>query len=321
MRFGQVWLAVILALGGRHALAQEASPGLAEAQPEQMEIAQSLPEQAAQEESPAGSDAQASDQEAQEDSPIGSDAQASDVTLDEVKVTGTAEEEQQKTIGNTAGADKEDIERRNASHMSDLIDQISGTSVNSLYSRPEVSVGVQGIAGHGRVSQSLEGVTQNFHAFTKDIGQTGSIFVEPQFLRAIEVTRGVNTGTGMLGSLGGAANFRYMDLNDILFPGKNVGGMIRFSTGFSKYANGQKPSGSVFLGGRSERWEVMLGASDSENDPYRVGSNMNDKDMLRYFHATNMNFWENGHSALSNTDNCRYVGIVGASGGGAGWFQ
>ncbi|EDT3379616.1 hypothetical protein CW959_001648 [Salmonella enterica subsp. enterica serovar Mbandaka] len=212
------------------------------------------------------------------------------IMLDTVTVTGTAEE-QEKKIGNTAGASKEDVERRGASHMSDLIDQISGTSVNSLYARPEISVGVQGIAGHGRVSQSLEGINQNFHAFTRDIGQTGSIFVTPQFLRSIDVTRGGSTGTGALGSLGSSVDFRYLDLDDILRPGKSFGGMIRGSTGFSKYRNGEKPSGSFFLGGRNERWEVMLGATDSENEGYRIGSNFNKSDMLRDLHATTMNMF------------------------------
>lgn len=238
------------------------------------------------------------------------------ITLDTVTVTGTAEE-QEKKIGNTTGASKEDVERRGASHMSDLIDQISGTSVNSLYARPEISVGVQGIAGHGRVSQSLEGITQNFHAFTKDIGQTGSIFVDPQFLKSIDVTRGVNTSTGSLGSLGGSVDFKYLDLDDILLPGRSFGGMIRGSTGFSKYRNGQKPSGSFFLGGRNERWDVMVGAADSENDAYRIGSHFNDGDMLKYFHATNLNIYDGINDPTANWQGgCRYYYVVGHTGSG-----
>lgn len=238
------------------------------------------------------------------------------ITLDTVTVTGTAEE-QEKKIGNTTGASKEDVERRGASHMSDLIDQISGTSVNSLYARPEISVGVQGIAGHGRVSQSLEGITQNFHAFTKDIGQTGSIFVDPQFLKSIDVTRGVNTSTGSLGSLGGSVDFKYLDLDDILLPGRSFGGMIRGSTGFSKYKNGQKPSGSFFLGGRNERWDIMVGAADSENDAYKIGSHFNDGEMLKYFHASSLNFFDGVNDPTNNFQGgCRYNYVSGISGGG-----
>ncbi|WP_131189765.1 TonB-dependent receptor domain-containing protein [Stutzerimonas kirkiae] len=275
LRPNRVWLAVALALAGPYALAQPAQP-----EPQAQNT-----------------------------------RQASDTmhTLDEVTVIGSAEEE--KKIGISEGADQELIERRNASHMSDLIDQISGTSVNSLYARPEVSVGVQGIAGHGRVAQSLEGITQNFHAFTKDIGQTGSIFVDPQFLKSIDVTRGVNSSTGSLGSLGGAVDFKYLDLDDILLPDRSMGGMVRGSTGFSKYANGQKTSGSAFLASRTERWDFMLGASDSENDAYSVGSHFNEGDMLRYTHAKNFGFWLNDGAQQQSPSNCRYSGILGMSGG------
>lgn len=254
-------------------------------------------------------------QQQQDESQASSSAPAHQ--LETVKVTGAAEEEK-KAIGNTTGASKKDIERRNASHMTDLIQQISGMSMNSLYANPEVSVGVQGIAGHGRVSQQLEGISQNFHAFTRDIGQTGSIFVEPQFLGGIEVTRGGGTGTSALGSLGSSVNFRYLDLNDILRPGKDFGGMVRLRTGFSQYRNGEKPSGSAFLGGRTERWEWMVGYAHSENDTYRIGRNSSKSDMMRDAYAKNMTFKGNFHDAYQGVT-CRYcAGGIGGMGSAIG---
>ncbi|HEI8721474.1 TPA: TonB-dependent receptor [Serratia marcescens] len=253
--------------------------------------------------------------------PVDASTSSSIEVLDAVEVIGVGEEEK-KQIGNTAGASKEDVERRKASHVTDLLDQISGVSANNLYAAPETSVKVQGIAGHGRVSQSLEGVTQNFHAFTKDIGQTGSIFVDPGLLSSIDVTRGISTSTGTLGSLGGAVDFKYMDLDDILFPGKSFGGMIRGQTGFSKYRNGEKPSGSFFLGGRNERWDVMIGASDSRNDAYHIGSNFDKGDMLRNFHASNLEFRDSQNTyLLPVVGDCRYLGVRGPAGGSRDGFS
>lgn len=285
VRSRQLSLAIVLALAGQAVLAQEV-----------------------QERLPSG------DQDAQS-AQMPADAGHAQV-LDAVEIIGTAEEN--KTIGNTAGASKEDIERRGASHMSDLIDQISGTSVNSLYARPEVSVGVQGIAGHGRVSQSLEGINQNFHAFTRDIGQTGSIFIDPQFLKSIEVTRGGSSGTGALGSLGSSVDFKYLDLEDILLPGKDFGGMVRGSTGFSKYSNGQEPSGSFFLGGRNERWEAMVGASHSKNDFYKIGDNISNDELMHGIHGRNLWFYHGADSSIHDINQhgpCRYYanGYVGMS--------
>lgn len=238
---------------------------------------------------------------------------AASSTGDTLTVTESASPPPPPPRNDKTGASKEDVERRGASHLSDVIDQVSGTSMNSLYARPEVSVGVQGVAGHGRVTQQLEGVTQNFHAFTSDIGQTGSIFVEPQFLQSIDVSRGSSSGTSSLGGLGSTVDFRYLDLDDVLRPGQRLGGMVRGSTGFSEYANGQKPSGSLFLAGRDESWEVMLGASHSKNDAYKIGSNFNDGAMLNEFHATNLMF-RNGVQEFPTTSNCAYS-VRGIAGG------
>jgi len=252
--------------------------------------------------------------------PVDPSASSSIHVLDAVEVVGVGEED--RRIGNTAGASKEDVERRRASHMADLLDSISGVSANNLYAAPETSVKVQGIVGYGRVSHSLEGINQNFHAFTKDIGRTGSIFVDPGLLSSIDVTRGISTSIGSLGSLGGAVDFKYMDLDDILFPGKSFGGMIRGQTGFSKYRNGEKPSGSFFLGGRNERWDVMIGASDSRNDAYKIGSNFDKGDMMRNFHANNLEFRDSKHTYLHPiADDCRYLGIIGVTGGGRDGFR
>ncbi len=240
-------------------------------------------------------------------------AAAQNAASETLTVTESAPPSPPPPRNDKTGASKEDVERRGASHLSDVIDQVSGTSMNSLYARPEVSVGVQGVAGHGRVTQQLEGVTQNFHAFTSDIGQTGSIFVEPQFLQSIDVSRGGNTSTGSLGSLGSSVDFRYLDLDDVLRPGQRLGGMLRGSTGFSQYGNGQKPSGALFLAGRDESWEVMLGASDSKNDAYKIGSHFNEGAMLNEFHATNLKF-ANGQQEFNTLDNCAY-NVVGITSG------
>ncbi|WP_437610135.1 TonB-dependent receptor domain-containing protein [Erwinia sp. V71] len=241
------------------------------------------------------------------------DTATSTTASDTLTVTESAPPPPPPPRNDKTGASKEDVERRGASHLSDVIDQVSGTSMNSLYARPDVSVGIQGVAGHGRVTQQLEGVTQNFHAFTSDIGQTGSIFVEPQFLQSMDVSRGTSSGTGSLGGLGSTVDFRYLDLDDVLRPGQRLGGMVRGSTGFSEYANGQKPSGSLFLAGRDESWEVMLGASHSKNDAYKVGSNFNDGAMLNEFHATNLLF-ATGSNQFPTTSNCAYA-VRGIAGG------
>jgi heme acquisition protein HasR len=289
MRPSRLWLAIAMVLSGQYALA------------EQNPAAASEPQSKQQPDAPL--------------TPVGVSAAAADAayTLDTIQVTATPEEETK--IGSNAGASKEDIERRGASHMSDLVESISGVSANSLYSRPEISVGIQGVAGHGRVSQSLEGVNQNFHAFTYEFGQTGSLLVDPQFLSGIDVTRGGSSGTDSLGSLGSSVDFRYLDLDDILQPGEDFGGMVRLKTGIGDAGNGQKPSGTFFLGGRSEDWEWVFGASHSKNDAYKVGSNISKHDLMNNASSEHMDFARSLDIDVdvdnSSRINCRYAGVNG----------
>jgi heme acquisition protein HasR len=227
--------------------------------------------------------------------------------LDSVLVTGAR---------NAAKADltAEQIQRRNASSVADLIEQVSGLSLNSLYSRPEVSVGVQGVAGHGRVVLQLEGISQNFHAFTADIGQTGSIFIDPMLLAGIDVTRGGGTGTSTLGGLGSAVDFRYTNVGDVLEPGKTFGGIARLSTGVTNWGNGQRPAGSVFVAGRSDHWQWMLGTTHVDNDAYRVGGNFSMSQMAENFHGNNIKFYD-GIRNITSEGGCRYYGITGVADG------
>ncbi|MFT4252985.1 MAG: TonB-dependent receptor [Caulobacter sp.] len=226
--------------------------------------------------------------------------------VDSVLVTGAAAAQQPDLTA-------EQIQRRDTSSVADLLEQISGVSLNSLYSRPDVSVGVQGIAGHGRVVQQLEGISQNFHAFTADVGQTGSIFIDPMLLAGIDVTRGGTVGTATLGGLGGAVNFRYMDVDDILEPGETFGGLARMSTGVGYSANGQKPAGSAFVAGRTGRLEWMAGGAYVDNDAYRVGSNFSMKDMAENFRGDNLKFYD-GVNDIKPAGGCDYTGITGMVG-------
>ncbi|QKF60022.1 TonB-dependent receptor domain-containing protein [Aliarcobacter lanthieri] len=188
--------------------------------------------------------------------------------LDEVKVTS------KKEIGATSSIGGDTIEKRNTNNIADLLNQTSEISLNGLYQRPDISVEIQGLGGHGRVSQSLEGIQQNFEAFGHNFKQSGTILVNPAFLKSIDIKKGATTDASSIGNLAGSANFKYFDVNDIVKNGKNYGGLLKFSTGISKYSNGQEPSGSAIVGAKGDKWEFLVGLSKSENKNYHMGKNI-----------------------------------------------
>ncbi|WP_310016181.1 hypothetical protein [Brucella pseudogrignonensis] len=57
----------------------------------------------------------------------------------------------------------------------------------------------------------------------------------PEFLAGIDVPRRNVAGTRGFSALASAANFRTFDVNHVLPPGQNVGGMTSFTYGMSGY--------------------------------------------------------------------------------------
>lgn len=224
--------------------------------------------------------------------------------LEEVVVTGEAENQNIRP-GVATGVEQETIQRRNARNVADLLDQTAGVSLNGTYQRPDTSVSVQGIGGMGRVTQSLEGVSQNFYAFDNHFNQTGSMLVESSFLKSVDVQQGA--GAGGLGSLAGSVDYQYLDMDDVLRPGKSVGGLLRASSGFSKYRNGQKPAYTGFFGARSDRWDLLVGAADSKQENFRVGTQVPN---LSGMHGGTASFFRpGGDSIVYYGSSCEHQGL------------
>lgn len=219
--------------------------------------------------------------------------------LNTIVVTATYDEK--KTIGKvTSGVNKEDIERRGATNVVDLLNQISNVSLNGLYARPDVSVAIQGIGGRGRVNQSLEGIQQSFEAFTHNFNQSGTILINPAFLSSIDVTQGATSDAGSIGNLAGSANFNYVNVDDVLSPEQDIGGIFRLQNGIGEWSNGQNLTRTGLFAARGDQWELLLGASKGSNDNYHMGKNVSRDDFLKY---TNSNWGGLAYAEREPTDN------------------
>lgn len=198
------------------------------------------------------------------------------VQLDTLTVTG------QETPLNTGMEDV--ILRRGARNLADLLDQASGVTLNGLYTRPDISISIQGLGGHGRVTQQLEGITQQFQAFSHNLDQTGTILVDPALLRAIDIQQGATSDAGTLGNIAGSANFTYLEADDVLLPGKDIGGLVRLSRGLGEYSNGNRLGGSAFFAARNDNWELVVGGAHTDNKDFRIGNSISSSDLLGMHH-------------------------------------
>jgi hemoglobin/transferrin/lactoferrin receptor protein len=123
------------------------------------------------------------------------------------------------------------------SDLGDVIRSIPGTSVRESPNNPGVAVNIRGMEGSGRVAMSIDGVRQNFR-FTGHEAQ-GFTYFDPSLLAGVDIARGTVSTAGGAGALAGAANFRTIDIIDVLKPGQTAGALSTASYG----TNGQNWTG------------------------------------------------------------------------------
>lgn len=144
------------------------------------------------------------------------------VQLNPIQVSGQGASENASTI------DGEQIRLEGGNRMDDLLRTLPGVFTRENAQQPGVAVNIRGFEGAGRVNMSIDGVRQNFRFTSHEAA--GFSYVDPNLLAGVDVTRGAIVGVGG-GALAGMANFRTLNVDDIVREGQSVGGLARLGWG------------------------------------------------------------------------------------------
>ncbi|MFD2173786.1 TonB-dependent receptor domain-containing protein [Rhodobacter lacus] len=129
---------------------------------------------------------------------------------------------------------------------------------------PGVSVNIRGFEGSGRVAMSVDGVPQTYRL--SGHAAQGYVFVDENLLSGVDITRGPVTALGGSG-FAGAADFRTLDVGDVLTGAANQGGMLRLE----QTDNGHTSSGMAAAALRTNRFDLLFAASRHTGDDYADG--------------------------------------------------
>ncbi|HIE68983.1 MAG TPA: hemin receptor, partial [Planctomycetes bacterium] len=113
--------------------------------------------------------------------------------------------------------------------LDSVLRSVPGTFTQESISNPGIAVNIRGFEGQGRVNMMIDGVRQNFRITGHEAA--GFAYVDPLLLGGIEIQRGAVTTTGGAGALAGTANFRTIDVQDVLRPGATEGALTTLSWG------------------------------------------------------------------------------------------
>jgi hemoglobin/transferrin/lactoferrin receptor protein len=190
----------------------------------------------------------------------------------------------------------EDLSTFGGGHIDSALRSQPGTFTRMSPQNPGLAVNIRGFEGSGRVNTMIDGVRQNFR-FTGHEAQ-GFTYIDPSLVAGIDIARGAVSTAGGAGALAGAANFRTLDVEDILRPGQTMGGLTSLTwgsneVGFSEMGAAAARSGGVSIAGAISRREpndyengdgetIPFTFQDLNSGLFKVNFQLNDEQSLRF---------------------------------------
>ncbi|CAH1659138.1 TonB-dependent hemin, ferrichrome receptor [Hyphomicrobiales bacterium] len=169
------------------------------------------------------------------------------ITLDAITITATKTVE--TVVDTLAGASvvtRTDMDRFQASTISDALIGVPGVVAPMAVNDPGQSINIRGMQDFGRVNVLVDGARQNFQI--SGHGPSGTFYLDPELVGQIDVVRGpVSTIYGS-GAIGGVASFRTRSIDDLLKPDEKFGMEQKVGVGTNGAGFLNSTSGAVRLG-------------------------------------------------------------------------
>lgn len=159
--------------------------------------------------------------------------------------------------------DQEALEKIQASDLEDIFKNEAEVSVGGASSISQ-KVYVRGLESN-MLNVTIDGAKQSSSIFHHQ----GSISIEPELLKQVDVQAGAGDALSGAGALGGSLKFITKDPEDLLDEGKRFGALVKGN--YSTNANAYKTSLSLY-GTLNDNWSAMATLVQTESDNYEDGN-------------------------------------------------
>lgn len=109
--------------------------------------------------------------------------------------------------------------------VSSVLRTMPGVTTQTTARDTGLAVNIRGLQDFGRVNVLIDGVRQNFQR--SGHSANGTVYIEPEMVSGIEVTKGPTATIYGSGAIGGVAQFKLLDADDILRPGETSAVRVR----------------------------------------------------------------------------------------------
>jgi len=158
---------------------------------------------------------------------------------------------------------QDDLEKSQANDLADIFrDEVNVTVGGS--SSVSQKVYVRNLESN-MLNVTIDGAKQSASIFHHQ----GSIAIEPELLKQVDVQAGAGNALSGPGALGGSLKFITKDPAELLAPNERFGALIKGS--YSSNANAYKTSASLY-GKLTDNWSAMGTVVQTESDTYQDGN-------------------------------------------------
>ncbi|MGY2291755.1 TonB-dependent hemoglobin/transferrin/lactoferrin family receptor [Pseudomonas sp. SDO528_S397] len=161
------------------------------------------------------------------------------IQLDALSVIGSGNDVDSSTVGRST-LSQADIDRYQPNNIPSLLQTLPGITMGGSPKPGGQTINIRGLGDAEDVPLTVDGATKTgFERY-----QQGTIFIEPELIKSIEVEKGPHSAFNGNGGFGGTVNMTTKDAPDLLKDGRNTGAMLKY--GYSSNDHEQVYSGAVY---------------------------------------------------------------------------
>lgn len=203
--------------------------------------------------------------------PLTSSSEA--IQLDAVSVIGTGTEVDSSTVGRST-LTQADIDRYQPNNIPVLLGTLPGVTMSGSMKPGGQKINIWGLGEAEDVPLTLDGASKSgFERY-----QQGTIFIEPELIKNIEVEKGPHSMFTGNGGFGGTVHMETKDAPDLLQEGRNTGAMVKY--GYASNDHQQVYTSALF--GRTDdgRADALVYLTKRDGDDMKLADNLPDPENL-----------------------------------------
>ena len=187
--------------------------------------------------------------------------------LGAVSVVGNGNEVDSSNVGKSTMTQTE-INRYQANNIPSLLATLPGINLGGSLKPGGQTINIWGMGEAEDVQMTVDGATKSGFERYKQ----GTIFIEPELIKRLEVEKGPHDFRTGNGGFGGVVHMETKDAPDLLEEGKDVGAMLKY--GYSSNDHQQVYSGAAY--GRTEdgRADALVYYTKRDGDDMKLADNM-----------------------------------------------